>query len=66
MRRYPAAFVSKLVLSEGEAAETQVWIDFALACDYIQASFREELDGKYEKVLSMLVNMIRSPDKWKI
>lgn len=48
MRRYPAAFISKLTLSEGEAAETQVWLEFALACDYIQASFREELDGKYE------------------
>jgi len=66
MRRYPAAFISKLTLSEGEAAETQVWLEFALACQYIQASIHKELDNQYEKILSMLVNMIRSPDKWKI
>src|SRR5450432_1487447 len=33
-RRYPAAFVSKLSDSEGEAAETQVWIQFAVECGY--------------------------------
>jgi len=66
MRRYPAAFISKLTLSEGEAAETQVWLEFALACQYIQASIHKELDNQYEKILSMLVNMIRYPDKWKI
>src|SRR5687767_4240175 len=34
-RRYTAAFVSKLSDSEGEAAETQVWLQFAVACGYI-------------------------------
>ena len=29
-RRYQAAFISKLNDSEGEAAETQVWLDIAL------------------------------------
>ncbi len=29
-RRYPAHFVSKLSDSDSEAAETQVWLDFAL------------------------------------
>jgi len=66
MRRYPAAFVSKLNQSEGEAAETQVWLEFAEACDYIQPSIRKELENQYEQILSMLVNMIRNPDKWKI
>ena len=31
-RRYPKAFVAKLSDSEGEAAETQVWLDYSLAC----------------------------------
>ena len=31
-RRYPAHFVSKLTDSDSEAAETQVWLDFALKC----------------------------------
>ena len=31
-RIYPKSFVSKLNDSEGEAAETQVWLDYALQC----------------------------------
>jgi len=31
-RRYPASFVSKLSDADTEAAETQVWLDFALRC----------------------------------
>jgi len=29
-RRYEAAFISKLSDAEGEAAETQVWLEFAV------------------------------------
>jgi four helix bundle protein len=66
MRRYPAAFVSKLSQSEGEAAETQVWLEFAEACEYISASARNDLEVKYEQILGMLVNMINNPEKWKV
>ena len=31
-RRYKAAFISKLSDAESEAAETQVWIEFAVRC----------------------------------
>lgn len=34
-RRYPAHFVSKISDSDMENTETQVWLDFALACHYI-------------------------------
>jgi four helix bundle protein len=34
-RRYPKNFVSKLSDCEAEAAETQVWLDFALSCKYL-------------------------------
>ena len=34
-RRYPKSFISKLSDSEGEVAETQVWLNYALACKYI-------------------------------
>src|SRR5262249_15484375 len=33
-RRYRAAFVAKLVDAEAEAAETQVWLEFAVKCEY--------------------------------
>ena len=41
-RRYKAAFISKLSDVEGEAAETQVWIEFAARCAYAQDRCREE------------------------
>src|SRR2546422_525222 len=34
-RRYEAAFISKLNDCEGEAAETQVWIQYAVECQYL-------------------------------
>src|SRR6266851_10299449 len=36
-RRYEAAFVSKLSDSDGEAAETEVHLAFALRCGYMPA-----------------------------
>src|SRR5262245_23152132 len=34
-RRYPAHFTSKISDAEAEAAETQVWLEFAVDCGYI-------------------------------
>jgi four helix bundle protein len=34
-RRYPESFIARLSDSEGEAAEMQVWLDYALECQYI-------------------------------
>src|SRR2546430_6079833 len=34
-RRYHAAFVAKLSDAESEAAETQVWLQFAVECGYV-------------------------------
>jgi len=42
-RRYAAAFVSKLNDSEAEAAETQVWLEFAVKCGYLDAALGREL-----------------------
>ena len=42
-RRYEPSFVSKLSDADAEAAETQTWLDFALACGYIKAETHAEL-----------------------
>jgi four helix bundle protein len=34
-RRYKAAFIVKLSAAEAEAAETQVWLQFALSCGHL-------------------------------
>jgi four helix bundle protein len=47
-RRYPKAFVSKLSDVEGEAAETQVWLDFALQCEYLSQEDYLSLYKKYD------------------
>jgi four helix bundle protein len=65
-RRYEKAFVAKLSDSEGEAAETQVWIDYALECGYISDSVSVKLFNDYENVIGKIVNMINHPDKWSL
>lgn len=64
-RRYEAAFVSKLSDSEAEAAETQVWLDFALECGYLAKPDYNKLYQQYDFVLGKLVNMIRQSDQWQ-
>ena len=63
-RRYPASFVSKLTDSEGEAAETQTWLEFAKDCGYITQPQFEALYAEYDAVLGMLVNMATRPKDW--
>lgn len=63
-RRYEAAFVSKLSDSEAEAAETQVWIEYAVSCGYLPPEAGRELYSKYNEVLSMLVHMATHADDW--
>jgi len=38
-RRYPNHFISKLTDADMENGETQVWLDVALACNYILMTF---------------------------
>lgn len=63
-RRYPKYFVAKLTDSEGEAAETQVWLEYAFACGYIEKEIHDKLFDKYDHIISMIVNMSNNPDKW--
>ena len=65
-RRYPKAFVSKLSDSEGEAAETQVWLDFSLKCKYIMDKDHQTLYQKYDWIIGKILIMINNPDKWSI
>jgi four helix bundle protein len=65
-RRYPAHFVSKLSDSEGEASETQVWLELAVRCKYISDTEAAELDKTYDGILGQLVRMIEHPEQWTI
>src|SRR6266516_5329823 len=49
-KQYPRMFVSKMADADGEATETQVWIDFAEECGYISSFRQMELREGYEEV----------------
>ena len=63
-RKYPKSFIAKLSDSEGEAAETQVWLEYALRCEYIDKEQFELLYAECEQVIGKLVNMSLQPEKW--
>ena len=65
-RRYKAAFIAKLSDSETEACETQVWLEFALLCEYIDEQTRDRMDAEYNRILGQLVRMIEGADDWLI
>lgn len=65
-RRYPAHFVSKLTDADGEQAETQHWIDTALACAYITSEEHGQLSQKAREIGRMLGSMLAAPDKFHL
>jgi|SRR5437588_9851142 len=65
-RRYHAAFIAKLSDAEGEAAETQVHLEFAFRHRYVSRDEFLSVDDAYEKICAQLVRMIDDPEKWLI
>src|SRR6476620_12322853 len=65
-RRYEAAFVAKLSDTESEAAETQVWLQFAVECGYLDRDRAATFYSTYDEVIRMLVAMIHTSDTWTI
>jgi four helix bundle protein len=63
-RRYLAAFTSKLSDADAEAGETLVWIEFAVACAYIDRTESAPLASKYNHICAQLVTMINQAEKW--
>lgn len=63
-RIYPKSFVAKIIDSEAEASETQVWLQFSKDSKYIDIETYNRLDKEYDKVLGKLVNMRNQPEKW--
>lgn len=62
--RYENAFVAKLNDCEAEAAETQVWLTYAVKCDYVDVETARELYRLYDQILGKLVGMIKYPTPW--
>ena len=65
-RRYKAAFIAKLSDAESEACETQVWLEFARRCEYLEDTICDEMDAEYDQIMAQIVKMINNADKWLI
>ena len=63
-RRYKDYFISKLNDSETENAETQVWLDFSIACKYIAQAKYNVLIVKNDEVGKLIWYMINNPEKY--
>lgn len=63
-RLYPAHFVTKLSDSDAEAAESEVWLDFAFKCKYINKNDHAELHDNYDYICRMLSKMMADPGAW--
>ena len=65
-RRYEAAFVAKLSDAETEAAETQVWLEFAVKWGYLERTSATRIYRGYDRTLRTIVGMINNTDTWVI
>ena len=63
-RRYEAHFVSKATDADMENSETQVWLDFAFACEYLTKEKYNNFINKSEEIGRMLNHMIENPEKY--
>jgi four helix bundle protein len=63
-RRYEKHFISKLTDSDAENLETQVWLEYANACKYIDNIVFETLTSKSFEVGKLLNYMMSNPDKF--
>jgi four helix bundle protein len=65
-RVYPKSFHSKLTDSDAENSETQVWLEFAFKCNYINEAVYNELLNESNEVGKLINYMILNPQKFGV
>lgn len=65
-RNYPKNFYSKLTDCDAENSETQVWLEFALNCNYINIDTFTDLTNQSEEVGKLINYMILNPKKFGV
>jgi len=50
--------------SEGEAAATQIWLEFSLKCKYMDTGLNEEMNASFENIIGKPVNMLFQAREW--
>jgi four helix bundle protein len=64
-RQYESHFKSKISDADSENSETQVWLDFALAFNYIDKIKYGELFSLSEEIGRLLNHMMQNPEKYR-
>ncbi|HEX7906438.1 MAG TPA: four helix bundle protein [Chitinophagaceae bacterium] len=63
-KRYPAHFISKVTDCDAENAETNVWLDFSEACNYISKEKHQAMILRNEEIGRLIYHMLNNPDKY--
>jgi four helix bundle protein len=63
-RKYPNHFLSKLTDCDAENAETAVWLNFSLACNYITEIEHNKLLSQKTEIGRLLGDIFRNPQKY--
>lgn len=63
-RRYEAAFTSKLSDADTEAAETEVWLSFALRHRYLDLPIHKDYADHYDHICRQLTRMMDEAPVW--
>ena len=61
---YPAHFISKVTDSDMENSETAGWLDFSLACGYIDQNIYDKYSDQNAEIGRLLNHMINNPEKY--
>jgi four helix bundle protein len=65
-RRFPNYFVSKLTDVDMENSETQGWLEFSLACNYITKETYDNLLSQTDEIERITQYMINNPEKFGV
>jgi four helix bundle protein len=63
-RRYPNHFISKLSDSDTENGETQVWLEFALSCKYLDEKEYGLLFAQSVEISKLLHFIMKNPERF--
>ncbi len=65
-RRYPKHFISKLTDADEENSETNTWLDFAHACNYIKKEDYKKFSNEGVEIGKLINYMINNPAKFGV
>jgi four helix bundle protein len=64
-RQYPAHFSSKSSDADMENTETRVWLDYAIACKYVNIEQWNDFEAKTIEIGKLLNHMIENPERYR-